>query len=180
MRHDDLLSIRQDFTEKNILVCFNGPISTSLIEEIGNALKNYLDADAVGPSISTDVFSVYIELTQNVRHYAQKAGYGDIEGAATVVVGRDPDGRYRVLSGNMVERKDGEALEARIHELAEMDKAELKALYKKQLRAPRQDDAISGAGLGLISVARTAREPLACQLHDAGEGKVFFSLLALV
>ena len=38
----DLFSLRTHFNRNRILLSFNGPISRSLIEEIGNALKNYL------------------------------------------------------------------------------------------------------------------------------------------
>ena len=42
MQDVNLFELRAHFNRSNILLCFNGPISRSLIEEIGNALKNYL------------------------------------------------------------------------------------------------------------------------------------------
>ena len=177
---NELLSMRQEFNEKDILLCFNGPISRSLIEEIGNALRNYLTEDDVGPSLSTDVFGAYIELTQNIRHYAQRKGYTDLQASATVVVARRGDSHYSVLAGNIIESEDGAALVSRINQLAAMDNAELKAAYKKQLRAPRSHGDASGAGLGLLDVARKSSEPLSCHLVDTRDGKSFFSLLAVV
>ena len=44
MTHIDLFELRTHFNQSRILLCFNGPISRSLIEEIGSALKNYLQA----------------------------------------------------------------------------------------------------------------------------------------
>lgn len=41
----DLLAMRESYTRQRILLCFNGPISRSLIEEIGHALRNYLHAE---------------------------------------------------------------------------------------------------------------------------------------
>ena len=35
-----IFGLREYFSSGQILLCFNGPISRSLIEEIGNALKN--------------------------------------------------------------------------------------------------------------------------------------------
>lgn len=176
----DLLSIRQEFNQKNILLCFNGPISRSLIEEIGNALRGYLRDDNASPSASMDVFSVYIELTQNIRHYANSQGYPDASAAATVVIGRHDEQRYSVLAGNVVERGDGIALKRRIESLADMDKAALKTAYKTQLRQPRDKAAASGAGLGLYDVARKSSAPLSCRLEDTPDGRSFFSLLAIV
>ena len=62
MESIDLFGLREHFNRSRILLCFNGPISRSLIEEIGNALKNYLQADSALPSAAMDVFSAYIEI----------------------------------------------------------------------------------------------------------------------
>ncbi len=176
----DFFALRELFNRSRILLCFNGPISRSLIEEIGNALKNYLQADNALPAAAMDVFGVYIEMTQNIRHYALAQGYDDLASSATVVVARDGDGRYLVQAGNLVEPADGEALLRRVNELAALDKNELKAAYKAQLRQPRDENARSGAGLGLIDVARKAALPLSASLAPVNEGRAFFSLRAVI
>ena len=176
----DFFALRELFNRSRILLCFNGPISRSLIEEIGNALKNYLQADNALPAAAMDVFGVYIEMTQNIRHYALAMGYDDLDSSATVVVARDGDGRYLVQAGNLVEPADGAALMQRVNELAALDKTELKAAYKAQLRQPRDENARSGAGLGLIDVARKSAQPLCASLSPDNEGRAFFSLRAVI
>ncbi len=180
MENIDLFSLREHFNNNRILLCFNGPISRSLIEEIGNALKNYLQAENVQPSSAMDVFSIYVELTQNIRHYAKTKGYGELESSATVVVAKDGEGHYLVQAGNLVDKSDGEALLGKIQALAGMDKAALKAAYKTQLRHPREEGVASGAGLGLIDVARKSSLPLNASLSHANEGRAFFSLRATI
>jgi len=176
----DLFELRDQFSRRRILLCFNGPISHGLIEELGNALRNYLTAEQVQPSAVMDVFGVYIELTQNIRHYSKARGYDENDSAVTVVVAREDDGRYAVQAGNLVERADGVALLDRVTELAVMDKVELKAAYKEQLRKPREEGALSGAGLGLIDVARKSSQPLAATLSDLGGDRVFLSVRAVI
>ena len=176
----DLFGLRTHFNQHRILLCFNGPISRSLIEEIGNALKNYLHADNAQPSAAMDVFSVYIEMTQNIRHYALSQSYGEQDSSATVIVARDEEGRYLVQAGNLVQKADGESLLERVQQLALMDKAALKAAYKTQLRQPRDDSAASGAGLGLIDVARKSSQPLIAALSPINTAQVFFSLRAVI
>ena len=39
MDNIDLFAMRERFNSQQIMLCFNGPISRSLIEEIGNALR---------------------------------------------------------------------------------------------------------------------------------------------
>ena len=176
----NIFGLREYFNSGKILLCFNGPISRSLIEEIGNALKNYLQADNVHPSEAMDVFGVYIEMTQNIRHYAIAQGYDEMNSSATVIVARDASGRYLVEACNLVEKDDGEILVARVGELAQMDKTELKAAYKTQLRLPRPEGATSGAGLGLIDMARKSAEPLRACLEPVSAAQSFFSLRAVI
>ena len=175
----DLFSLRERFNQTRIMLCFNGPMSRSLIEEIGNALKNYLTADQAHPSAAMDVFGVYIELTQNIRHYTHARAWSEQDAGATVVISREADGRYVICAGNLIEPQDGAAVCTLVDQLAGLDKAALKALYKEQLRKPRPDSD-SGAGLGLIHVARTASAPLQASLHTLPDGRAFFSLRAVI
>ncbi|MDT8310189.1 MAG: biofilm regulation protein kinase SiaB [Methylophaga sp.] len=179
MQSINLLMLRQELNDKNILLCFNGPISSGLIQELGDALKNHLQTESTEPSLAMDVFGVFIELTQNIRHYAGRLGYSDAVSSATVVVAQHSNG-YQVMAGNIVEPEDGQKLVQRINDLADMDKAALKAAFKKQLREPRAEDSASGAGLGLIDISRKSSVPLSCSLTDAGQGKAFLSILATI
>ena len=172
----DLFSLQQTYNQQRIMLCFNGPLTKSLIEEIGNALRNYMKTENATPSSAMDVFGAYIEMTQNIRHYAARKGWADNEASATVVIARDAEGRYVVMAGNIVDSADGAGLTECIQQLAALDKSELKARYKEQLRKPREEGSTSGAGLGLIDLARKASEPLACSLQTLDDGRAFFSV----
>jgi len=179
MQIADLFSLREHFNHKKILLCFNGPFSKGLLEEIGIALKNHTQKDNP-PSLAMDIFSVYIELTQNIRHYSVGKGYSDMDSSATVVIAKDNEERFLIFAGNLVEPSDADRLSTKITELANMDKLALKAAYKKQLRQPRDIETNSGAGLGLLEIARKTSKPLSSSLSPVEDGRVFFSLLATV
>ncbi|TYL46780.1 biofilm regulation protein kinase SiaB [Marinomonas sp. IMCC 4694] len=174
MSSPDLYELRERFEADTILLCFNGPISRSLIEEIGHALKNYLKSEQLSPASALDVFAAYIELTQNIRHYATASSLPGAD-TATVIVSHY-QGCYRVAAGNIVKLDDGNQLVARIESLAKMDKVELKAAYKAQLRKPRDESAVTGAGLGLIDMARKSSQPMKATLKYIGNGTAYFSL----
>lgn len=179
MKSNGLYALREHFNGQHILICFNGPISRSLLEEIGHALKNHLHAADTQTSAALDVFSIYIEMSQNIRHYATSHGYAEAEASATVVIANE-DGHYTVSAGNLVEMADGVALLERIQSLASLDKAQLKAAYKEQLRKPRAANANTGAGLGLLDMARKSSAPLEANLAELDEGRAFFSLHAVI
>ena len=181
MNASDLYALRERFNQDRTLLCFNGPISRSLIEELGHALKNYLNVDQAKPAEAMDVFSAYIEMTQNIRQYAlQNGATTEGDAAATVVIARDDAGRYVVSAGNLVAREDGEKLVERVRQLGELDKAGLKAVYKEQLRKPRDPEAATGAGLGLIDIARRASAPLDATLTPHDPTRAFFSLSVVI
>ena len=172
----DLFALQQTYNQQRIMLCFNGPLTKSLIEEIGNALRNYMERENATASSAMDVFGAYIEMTQNIRHYAARKGWDPAAATATVTIARDGEGHYVVSAGNFVDAVDGPELEARVNALAAMDKTQLKAQYKEQLRRPRDDGAATGAGLGLIDLARKAAEPLGCSLRTLDDGRAFFSI----
>lgn len=176
----DLLTLRESYQRQQIMLCFNGPISRSLIEEIGNALRNYLNGQPTSPSSAMDVFAVYIEMTQNIRHYASTRQYSEEQATATIAVARDDAGRYLISAGNLVELEDGQRLVEVVNALAELDATELKKAYKQQLRRPRDDTATSGAGLGLLDMARKSSRPLVPVLQPLPSGQGFFSLTATI
>lgn len=180
MAAPDLYSLREFCASRRIMLCLNGPMSRSLIEEMGNALRNYLRADKARSGLAMDVFAVYIEMTQNIRHYAARMAYDEVDATSTVVIARDEQGRHMVSAGNLVEAADVSALQARVDTLAALDQAELKAVYKKQLRAPRDESRPTGAGLGLIAIARKSSAPLQATVSERPDGKVFFSLTAII
>ncbi|MFI8480181.1 biofilm regulation protein kinase SiaB [Pseudomonas sp. NPDC078700] len=176
----DLLAMREIYNRQRVMLCFNGPISRSLIEEIGNALRNYMQAEQAKPSAAMDVFAVYIEMTQNIRHYATQKGFSDQDASATVAISRDDEGRYVVSAGNLVAHEDGQELVDFVARLSTLDKAQLKVAYKEQLRKPREEGASSGAGLGLLDIARKSSAPMRTSLREQEDGRAFFSLSAVI
>lgn len=174
----NLNDIRQTLTDGGILICFNGPFSHSIIEELGKAVKKHLENEDVQKSAMMDVFSVYIEATQNVRNYGNRPDLSEAErpklNTGIIVIAKQED-RYVVHSGNCVRHDHGSELVRRLDLLSGLDKPALKAMYKEVLR---QELPLGkrGAGLGLIEMARKAREPLQYSLIPEGEGYAFFSL----
>ena len=175
-----LSSLRDFFTHERILICFNGPTSRSLIGEIGAALKEHIETTRDCMSSAMDVFSVYIEMSQNIRHYTSSRSYSDLDATATVVIAETGVDKYVVSTGNMIDAVDGQHLLDRVDALGRLDKVGLKSLYKEQLRKPREQGVVTGAGLGLIDIARKSSEPLQASLDELGGGKAFFTLRATI
>jgi hypothetical protein len=176
-----LHDLKARLNDEGILICFAGEFSHGIIEELGKAVRKYLELENIERSSLTDVFAVFVEQTQNVRNYAaRKAAEGNTEYSfqnAVVVIGRSGDGHV-VSSGNVVERRDMNDAVAWIEELRGLDGPGLKAAYKKQLRREAQPG--RGAGLGLIDMARRSSQPLEYMVHELDDRYAFFTLRTVV
>ena len=177
MKGNELFNLQELLSRQKLLICFSGPFSHSVIEELGKAVRNHLENERIEKSAIMDVFSVYVEQAQNVRNYTasrEALGRPIPANSGIVVIGKDGD-HYVVSSGNLVEADDVPGLSAMLEKLRGLDKAGLKAVYKEQSRKPREPGA-SGAGLGLIDMARKATRPLEYSLRAVDDAYYFFSL----
>jgi len=183
----DLWDLRQKLDEANILICFNGPLSQSIIEQLGVAVKRYLEAETHNVGRLYDVFAVYIEQSQNIQNYtAGKAASASASPAelqrydsATIAIGRLDDDHYLVTSGNPMAKSDLPPLTALLDSLAKLDADGLKACYREQRRRPREDGS-PNAGLGLIDMARKSSRPLEYRVRDIDADTAYFHLTAVI
>lgn len=177
MKGTDLFNLQGLLSQQKLLICFSGPFSHSVIEELGKAVRNHLENERIERSAVMDVFSVYVEQAQNVRNYTasrEAAGRPIPANSGIVVIAKDGD-HYVVTSGNLVEAEDVPGLTGLLDRLCGLDKAGLKAAYKEQSRKPREPGA-TGAGLGLIDMARKASRPLEYSMRPVDDRYSFFSL----
>ncbi|MBW5449370.1 hypothetical protein GE107_25415 [Cohnella sp. CFH 77786] len=165
-----------------ILITFSGRLSQHLIEEYGEAVKRYLEMENRPKNEITLIFSIFIELTQNIKNYCTCKSSSPaalrISDSSIVTIGKNGQGSY-VGSGNLVENEDAEGLVARVEQIVKLDKDGLKQLYKEKLRQERPEGEI-GAGIGLIDMARKATLPLDYSVTKIDEQLSFFTLKAVV
>jgi hypothetical protein len=173
----DLFQLRNLFSAEGIMMCFNGPFSHSIIEEMGIAIKNYLEAENTARIAVQDVFAVYIEMAQNVRNYQTRRHLpiGDT-GSATILIAKRTE-TYAVISGNVVMKSDIDALISRIDQINALAPDGLKKLIRQQLRREIPPDA-QGAGIGLMEMAKRSNTKLEYSIRDINDDYSFFTLSA--
>jgi regulator of sigma D len=64
-----LLDVQNKLRQSGILICFSGRLSQGLIEEYGEAVKKYLETEDRPMNEIFNVFSIFIEQTQNIKNY---------------------------------------------------------------------------------------------------------------
>jgi len=86
MAPSDLLALHCSCSQQRVLLSFDGPFSQGLIEVLGLALRDHLREQDASHDRTMDVFSVYIEMTQNICHYIDMRGYcGEATDAALAI-----------------------------------------------------------------------------------------------
>lgn len=141
-----------DCDKENIILCFKGDFNQDLVNAIVMLTEREPEMQSGSAVARSRVFSVLVECMQNIRKYAAElSSGGDLKPGIVIVSYKD--GAYTVSTGNFVTAAQAGALEKRLEELKHLSKDELKTLHKKVLQQTELSDK-SGAGLGLISIAR--------------------------
>ena len=175
----DLFQLREQFSHEGIMMCFNGPFSHSIIEEIGTAIRNHLAAENIARIAVQDVFAVYIEMAQNTRNYMQMRSIPLTDaGSATIVIAKRGE-TYAVTSGNVILKEDINELSSRIDRINSLDPDGLKRLVRQQLRSKLPAGSL-GAGIGLMEMAKRTAGKLAYTIRDIDERHAFFTLTVQV
>ncbi len=168
--------------EKGIIFSFSGPISQSLLEGIGQTLKQKMSLEETSTNIIQKVFSIFVELMQNIINYsAQRVTSEEAEqeiSYGVLIVGKEGQHFY-IISGNYIQEEQEAALRDKLTRIRSMDKTELKQFYKQQRRM-QVEDASKGAGLGFIEMARKASQPIEFNIARMGDSCSFFVMKAII
>src|SRR3546814_19542433 len=103
----DLFSMRESVLEQDIMICFNGPFSRPIIEELGNAVRRYMESAATERGAMMDVFSVYFEQTPNVRNHLYRRDPEDLIRQPAIVMIAHNDEGSAVCPGKVIDHADG-------------------------------------------------------------------------
>jgi len=177
-----LSNIQNMLDSCGILTCFSGRFSQGLIEEIGEALKKHLENEDIPKNDISNVFRIFVELSQNIKNYVlRKEGSSEsnrIACSAIICIGQLENG-YFIWSGNLVENADIAHLNAIMSKVTGASKEELKQFYREQILKDVVPGQL-GAGVGLIDIARRARLPLEFTLNKLDEAVSVFEISVIV
>jgi len=95
-------------------------------------------------------------------------------GRGSIVI-KETKNSYSITTGNLIGNNNVQPLKQHCDRINQLDKEELKQFYKEQLKKPRVPDK-SGAGVGLIEVARKSQSLLQYELNPVNDTYSYFSL----
>ena len=172
-------SFKHDLDQRGIIFSFSGYMSEGILYSLGDALRQKMALEDTNVGTVKKVFSVFVEQAQNIIRYSADKVSGDLGKAVElssgmVTIGTE-NGHFFIVCANVVLADDEPRLRERLERLQKMDKEEIKAYYKEQLReAP--DEHSRGATIGLIEIARRACEPIQFDFDRINDDSFFFCM----
>jgi hypothetical protein len=139
----------------------SGHLDGDMVTAIGAVLRRRLQEEGASGSESRKVFTTFMEMAQNIVHYAAADESGTAQagkfGALSVV--RSHEG-FEVMCGNYLAAEHVPRVRGRLESVQVMGPEKVRLAYRRQLAFEGEDPASKGAGLGLLTMAASAREPI--------------------
>lgn len=171
-------------SQRKIVFYYYGYFSQNIVSAMADAIRLSLKQAEGAASTKRKLFSCFVEMAQNIIHYSSEAltpvTQDDKElRQGSVCIGQYGE-RYYLLCANRVAAGDVQTLRAKLEPLKSMTLEEIKRAYQQTLRA-EQPEGSKGAGLGFLTVARDASEPLEFEFAPCeGSNDLMFYLKATV
>lgn len=150
--------------QHQIIFYYVGYFSQHIVAAMAEAVKLQLEVAEVAGPTRRKLFSCFVEMAQNIIHYSADSltppsqNDGELRHGA-VCIRRENDGSFLLLCANPVNAQVADELREKLTHLRSMTLDEIKKAYRATLREETPEGS-KGAGMGLLTVARDAREPL--------------------
>jgi len=151
-----------DFAQDTIM-----PVLRMIESNIQNQLERF--------SVKKIVYHILVEVLQNISIHAEAKG--DMK-EGIFLMGKN-DNKYVINAGNYIENSKIADFKRQLETVNELDKQELRELYKDTLRKG-ETSAEGGAGLGLIDIARESSARIEFEFTPINDELSFFSLCTKV
>jgi len=149
----EIKKIEQIVEENGIIFLTYGEfISQSLISGLTESLEIETKHSNINMGISTNIFTVFIELSQNIMNYAKHKLTGEGKPEGIIIVKKD-EKNYYIYSQNTISQKDIDIIEPKLKNILSLDKDGIKQKYRELRRIKKSENA-TGGGIGFYEIAK--------------------------
>ena len=159
--------------KKNIVLSYKGPVTDSLIAEMGQDVRNLFAEER---QIKRKIFAIFIELAQNILYYsAERTKYQDKQDSLGALLITREEEHYVLSCGNLIENDDKSSLSKRCKKINSLTRDDLRS-YKREERSMPRSAKSRGAGIGLIQVALLSENQLSSSFIEVSSSYAYFTL----
>ncbi len=140
-------------TDGIVFLSYGGYLSQTLISGMTEALELEAKDHGITMSVSNNIFTIFIELAQNMMNYSKAIDSEAMKAQGLIVVSKDSEYNYYIHSQNIVSLTDKEKIEPKLLEIQSLDKVGIKKRYR-ELRKSGQHTHGKGGGIGFYEIAK--------------------------
>jgi hypothetical protein len=164
--------------EKDIMLVYCGEFSQDLNKTLLSFAERKFKAENVEDKIRIKIFNIMVEVLQNISKN-KVVNLGETAEVTPIFMLGTNNDDYIMISSNMIRNEKIPPLKSRLEQVNTLDKEGLKLLYKDvRLNATFSD--ASGAGIGIIDIARKSENKLFFKFEEINSEFSVFSLLVRV
>lgn len=166
-KRSSLTAIEQMMAENNIYMIWAGHFSAEVGDEVLSLTETKLTGKDLELRIRKRIFSIQVEILENLSRYNPGRDLEDRYGLPIVVFGLD--GRKFILStGNLIVNSAVGQLKAKLDAVNRNNAADLREMFSESLSAQTMDSDSTG-NMGLIDIARKSGSKLLYSFEKINE-----------
>ena len=165
-------------SENNIYLIWSGHLTPDVGKEMLSFTETQLNENEIESSQRRRVFSILVEMIENVAKYSPGAEPEEKFGMPVALI-RLKDKTYLLTTGNLVMNNDVIHLKNKIDFINGYDRAGLKELYRKSL-AEQTSGSDSTGNMGLIDMARKSGGKLDYKFEKMNNRYSYYTLTVKV
>ncbi len=167
-----LILLYDSFKEHGISLVYVGKFNHTITKVFTALTGDETEKTNESKAVQRTLHHTMIEVLQNMTKHSTNM-FNDIQmGHGLFMLGKKNDA-YHIITSNSILVDEEEKLKTVMDDLNAASPADLKAMYKKQLREGRISGK-GGAGLGLIDIVRKTGNPLEYMFFPASPGYKYF------
>ena len=159
-----------------IFLSYGGFLSQALISSMTEALEKEAEESEISMGISNNIFTIFIELSQNMMNYSKTKDKTnrDIAPHGLIFVSKDDEGNYFVDSQNIISIEDKNKIEPKLIEIQSLDRDGIKKRYR-ELRKSGKNTHGKGGGIGFYEIAKRC-DKVQYDFKEINEDKYYFHI----
>lgn len=153
-----VMQLERIMAENNLYLIWSGHISPDIGKEVIFFTEKRLSEDEVASNLRKRVFSILVEILENVSKYSPGKEPEEKYGLPLAMLRLD--GKvYSLTTGNLILNSDVDHLKEKLDNINKYDREELKEAFRKSLSVQSGDSESTG-NMGLLDMARKSGSKL--------------------
>jgi len=163
--------------EEHVVLYYHGPFNNQIISEMSQGLRHQL---AYTKQMGWKVFSIFVELVQNIYFYAKEYNIYNQNEPVGIVFVEESESAFEITAANFASIEALERIREKCEHINRLDNTQLRSYKNELLMRAEEDPTYKGGNIGLVQIALLSQEKIDFQTKFQNNHTAFFSLTTTV